>query len=208
MAKVRLYGDTSGYVDLKAPDVANDVTITLPNESGPFATENYVDSELAALSVGKVLQVVQGTLTTSFTTTASNTWTATGLSATITPATSTNKVLVLCSIALSFNNDAGAGRMAQARLLRGATAISAGAEGSRAPGIFAWQLQGSIRDNMQRPHVSWLDSPASDSPVTYSAEVRSPQGGEFIAVNRGFNYSDSANYVTTASSIILMEIAE
>ena len=41
MAKVRLYGETSGYVDLKAPDVANDVTITLPNESGPFATEAF-----------------------------------------------------------------------------------------------------------------------------------------------------------------------
>jgi hypothetical protein len=48
MSKVRLYGNTSGYVDLQAPDVAGDVTITLPNESGPFATETYVDSAVAS----------------------------------------------------------------------------------------------------------------------------------------------------------------
>ena len=36
MSKVRLYGDTSGFVDLKAPDVAGDVTITLPNSPFDF----------------------------------------------------------------------------------------------------------------------------------------------------------------------------
>lgn len=49
MSKVRLYGDTSGFVDLKAPDVASNVTITLPNTTGPFATETYVDSEIGAV---------------------------------------------------------------------------------------------------------------------------------------------------------------
>ena len=50
MSKVRLYGDTSGFVDLKAPDVASNVTITLPNTAGLFAAEAYVDSAVSGLA--------------------------------------------------------------------------------------------------------------------------------------------------------------
>jgi hypothetical protein len=44
MSKVRLYGATSGYVELQAPAVAGDVVVTLPD--GEIATESYVDNSL------------------------------------------------------------------------------------------------------------------------------------------------------------------
>jgi len=38
MAKIRIKGDTSGYVDLQAPDVAGAGSITVPNLSGTLLT--------------------------------------------------------------------------------------------------------------------------------------------------------------------------
>jgi hypothetical protein len=47
MSRVRLYGDTSGFIELKAPDVASDSTVTLPNSD--IATESYVQATAAPL---------------------------------------------------------------------------------------------------------------------------------------------------------------
>jgi len=74
----------------------------------------------AAVASGKLLQVVQGTLTTSTSSTAT-TFTDTGLSATITPSASTSKILIM------FSHNAGLYRTASSnfnlwiKLLRGAT---------------------------------------------------------------------------------------
>lgn len=46
MSKIRLYGATSGYVDLAAPDVSPDATVKLPDAD--IATESYADAAAAA----------------------------------------------------------------------------------------------------------------------------------------------------------------
>lgn len=61
MSKVRLHGSVSGFVDLKPPDVASNVTITLPNTTGSLApllfTENVQTGDYT-LSLSDVAKVV------------------------------------------------------------------------------------------------------------------------------------------------------
>jgi hypothetical protein len=50
MSKIRLYGATSGYVDLAAPAVADDATLTLPTGAAAIASEAYVTSALSGIT--------------------------------------------------------------------------------------------------------------------------------------------------------------
>lgn len=52
MSKIRLYGSTSGYVDLAAPDVADDATLTLPTGADAIASEAYVTSAISSALSG------------------------------------------------------------------------------------------------------------------------------------------------------------
>ena len=51
MSKIRLYGSTSGYVELAAPAIASDVTTVIPDEA--IATESYADSAASAAAATK-----------------------------------------------------------------------------------------------------------------------------------------------------------
>ena len=77
MGSVRLYGATSGYLELQAPDVSPDAALVLPSTG-----------------FGKVLQVVRATDTVRRTST-SGTYADTGLSVTITPSQSSSTVLLI-----------------------------------------------------------------------------------------------------------------
>jgi hypothetical protein len=79
MSKVRLYGATSGYLELKAPDVSPDAEVEIPAAFGPY---------------GKVLQVVSSTSTSSFSTTSSTYVDITGWSASITPTSASSLILI------------------------------------------------------------------------------------------------------------------
>ena len=88
--KLRLSGSSSGYIELQSEAAANSSTLTVPN--GGF---------------GKILQVVQTVKTDTFTTTADGTsWTEiTGLNVTITPSSTSNKLLIDATISCSPNGE-------------------------------------------------------------------------------------------------------
>jgi len=44
MSRVRIYGDTSGYVEIKAPDVAGNTTVEIPE--GSFVGKTEYDAEI------------------------------------------------------------------------------------------------------------------------------------------------------------------
>jgi hypothetical protein len=48
MSRIRLYGDTSGYVELKAPDVSSNVVVEFPE--GPILTQSSASATYAPLS--------------------------------------------------------------------------------------------------------------------------------------------------------------
>ena len=143
----------------------------------------------ARLPTGSVLQVVNASYGTQAST-ASSSYSDTGLTATITPTSATSKILVIvdqCGIYSDGNANAGL----DIRLLRGATTLAL--IGGRAAGDKAVSVVmsiGSVSSN-------YLDSPATTSATTYKTQ---------------FNSNSNANttYVqvySSVSTITLMEIA-
>jgi len=134
---------------------------------------------------GTVLQVVVGTTTTGVNT-ATSTFVDTGLTATITPKSSSSKVLVLVSQngLLKQNNTS-----VNVRLLRTATTLS--------DFVIEGSLTSTTANNVTQASVSYLDSPATTSATTYKTQYAS-------AANIG---SVHAQYASAMSTITLMEIA-
>ena len=203
MSKVRLYGDTSGFVDLKAPDVASNVTITLPNTSGPFATEAYADAAVSGLATetyvdtavaaipeiaGIGSNVVQTVKTTAFTTTSTSFVNITGFAATITPTLATSKVLVVAEYSVGSSGD-----RVESQLLRGATVL----------GLFSFsdRYPSDPRSRGQEwPGISFLDSPATTSATTYQLRLRATSGT--AAFNKpGGGYSTPHTCTITAIEV-------
>jgi hypothetical protein len=206
MSKVRLYGSTSGYVDLKAPDVAGDVTITLPNASGPFALESYVDDEIAAIPqiAGIGSNVVQTVKTDVFSTSSATDVDITGLTATITPSVNTAKVLIIAQVSHSLG--ASGGRGPYLTLAGGnANTFIGNADGSRQRAINGGRMATAQNELLVTSTFIYLDSPATASPVTYSARIRVDTGT--VYVNRSDNDSDLASRARGVSSLTVIEVA-
>ena len=157
-------------------------------------------------ATGSVLQVVSATKTSKFTTTSTSYTTITGLSVTITPSSTSSKILV------SFDLNAGvANAMGAIRLYRDATAIAIGdAINEPADNRITVNVYNGGDDVNSTPNVSMstLDTPNSTSAITYELKAGCVQGSGTIVVNdqtsqvRGQTYSG-----VTASTITVMEIS-
>jgi len=135
----------------------------------------------------RVLQVVSATYNTE-TSSSTNTFVDTGLTATITPTSSSSKILVIANQAGCYK-DTGDTQVGL-RLMRGATEIAffeayGGLTGDSSPNGF-----GSCS-------TSILDSPATTSATTYKTQFRSEQNRARVLVQTA----------TSRSSIVLMEIS-
>jgi hypothetical protein len=156
----------------------------------------------AAAGGGKVLQVVQGTVLddTQSTTSASFVDMSPSLTATITPALTSSKILVNFVVTTGANE----GWHAFYRILRGATPIGIGvANGSRkqatmevSTGAIAIATPGSM---------NYLDSPGVDVAVVYKIQWATESAGT-IYLNRSHTWTDTSNWMTGISTITLMEI--
>ena len=210
MSSVIIAGNTSGTITLDAPNVAGTTTLTLPTTSGTIvtdsATQTLTNKTLGAGTVmpaGSVLQVVSTTKTDTWTAATPNWVDITGMSVSITPSSSSNKILVLAVLSMTNDNGGAHGY----RLVRNSTPISiADAAGSRP--LFS----GIAQDGQQ--NTSWiyssstthLDSPATTSSITYKLQAFGTYAGT-IYVNRSTADRDASNYdARTTSSITVMEI--
>ena len=162
----------------------------------------------SAMPAGSILQVVSTTKTDTFSATvAAGAYTAvTGLSASITPSSTSSKILVLGFV--SVGGGSALSRSPFIKLLRGATLIGAGdSAGSRAlvhSGANAADA-GQAIDNVV---LNFLDSPATTSSVTYSVEIGHSRGGtETVVVNSSRSDTDSNGTPRSVSTITLMEVA-
>jgi hypothetical protein len=206
MSKVRLYGNTSGYVDLQAPDVAGDVTITLPNATGPFALESYVDAAVAAIPAiaGIGSNVVQAVKTDTFTTASTSYTNVTGLSVTITPSSATAKVLLIAQVALggepsgflAFSGGNTSGYIGDAASNR---IQVVGFHGVDEPDL-------RTRYGAEMVSMVFLDSPATASATTYNVQARARSAG-LTTINRTWADSDSNTVARMASSFTVIEVA-
>jgi hypothetical protein len=146
-------------------------------------------TDWGAIAGGKLLQVVEGT-TTSTVTTTSNTFQSTGLTASITPSSSSNKVLVFASGNFATPN---ASASCIATIFRGTTA---GTDLGGASGIIEiFNTTAGLQAN-QTAYV--LDSPSTTSSQTYTFAFRSS--------NTSGN-TMTANANGRKAVMVLMEIA-
>tara|TARA_R100001163_G_scaffold21833_1_gene18594 strand:- start:183 stop:692 length:510 start_codon:yes stop_codon:yes gene_type:complete len=147
---------------------------------------------------GGIIQVVQAVKSDTQTTTSSfGNWVdITGLSVTITPSSSSNKILVNYSLNVSSSSV-----IVGVKLLRGSTAIG---EGDGSPqtsnykaSLFAW----SGGNQLSTMAKNLLDSPATTSATTYKLQFAGHSGGT-IGIN---HFVGTTNYLTD-SSLTVMEV--
>lgn len=152
---------------------------------------------------GKVLQVVSTVKTSAFSTSSTSYTTITGLSASITPSSTSSKILVIYSVACGGRNSDNAGTYI--RLYRNSTAPHLGdAAGSRERATMAINNQGA---NVDFYTGNYLDSPSTTSATTYSMAIRKVDGVTvYVNQENGQNDANSIYYGRYPSTITLMEI--
>jgi hypothetical protein len=125
---------------------------------------------------------------------------ATGLTVTITPTADTSKIFITAHIVVG----ASTGMVIGARIMRDATAIGVGATaGSRIIMGIASSVPGASNNGITVP-ISFLDSPATTSAVTYKIQLNALGGTVYL--NRSGTDLDNTSYWRAASSITVMEI--
>ena len=160
------------------------------------------------VGTGKVLQVLQVVKSDTFSTTVQdNTFAAiTGLSISITPTSTTSKILVTVEIGNIMQTDTN-GRHTNFRINRDGTAIGLGdASGSKTRATFSG---GSFAVHYgNSASASYLDSPASTSALSYSVSMAGHTGGTHRINGRATGENDNADAPNARliSTITVMEI--
>ena len=147
------------------------------------------DNSFAVPGGGKILQIVMGTTSTAVGTD-STSYIDTGLTASITPASSSNKVLVLVSQIATIIQSSSSTKDTFFNLVRGSTQLFQNFSQTISP-------TGTTRFHITNS-MNYLDTPSTSSATTYKTQVKVSGTGQDIYVQK-----DS----TSQSQIILMEVA-
>ena len=173
----------------------------------------------AKKAAGSVLQVVQGVLKASFDGNNYSSYEQTGITATIQPSSTSNKVLVEAHIYGSVDK----GRWAGIRLYRGGSvvtgAISTAYGGDHYNVIDGhrqnnnWMVMGYNPDDTHHDNLvygvsgKYLDSPSSTSSLTYDLRIIGRENATSYYINRPVANKDNDSSVAAISTITLTEIA-
>ena len=155
-------------------------------------------------SSGGIIQVKQTVLDTVFSSNNTNYVDVTGMSVNITPQRSDSKILVMVTLRCAMNQS---DRWSAYILLRDSQILFDGtAEGSRTQcSIWHIPFVGTGTGNtFGDKNITFLDSPASTSSLTYKLQVK-VQSGATAYVNRSMNDSNADYGPRTSSSITVME---
>ena len=161
---------------------------------------------LPAGTGGKVLQVVSTSKTDVFSMSSSSWVDVTGLSASITPSSVSNKILCI----VTGNGGTNGSVSAAARLVRDSTPIQVGDTASGFESVSSASLFSGSADgnNGEAIAISVLDSPSTTSAVTYKVQLKRLEASGTVRVNALGNDNASASYSQrSASNITLMEIS-
>ena len=198
--KIKLVHSGGNAVSIAVPTSnpsSSEVEFKLPQADGSSGQALVTDSSgnLSFAGTGKILQVVNVIKTDAFTTTDTNYTSApfgtavTGLTASITPSSASNKILVTVMLGLTNSN---ANYYSYAYLYRGTTLLGATVSISAGGGL-----------GIQTKCIQRLDTPNTTSSTTYSIRVATE--GNTAKVGEGAG-GTSDNRVDDAT-ITLMEVA-
>ena len=151
---------------------------------------------------GKIGQVLQAVKTDTFTCTSATFTDVTGITVDITPASSSNKILIMASLVGGAANEAHL----HFKLLRDSTDILVGDAASDR--IRATISLGPIRNTSQAENFSiqYLDSPSSTSALTYKIQMQNQQGSVTSYINRSGADVDNTTFSRNTSTITVMEV--
>jgi len=181
------------------------MAVTIDGTSGITFPNSTVQA-----SAGKILQVIQTVLPTVFATTSTTYTPITGLTASITPTNSANKIMVNVDLYASGTNGT---YHSYFQLTRGGSAIS-GALATANPtysnisnNLTTFQTSVTEYRNTARLGISYLDSPSTASSVTYGVQMYMQSGGGTMYINTSASTSDLTFNGLTVSTITLYEVA-
>ena len=161
---------------------ANAITGTIPNSN---------------LAAGRVIQVVQG-LTSTETNITTNSYTDTTLSASITPSSTSSKILIIISQNAHVSNNAN-GAYGGIRLLRGTTTIYTPSQND---GNGPFHFGTSFTSLYGLIPIHYLDSPSTTSATTYKTQ------GAIYNSDDQITFQKNVSTTVGKSTITLMEIAQ
>ena len=177
-------------------DAANFLTGTIPQGNVANASLGAVTALPGAIPTGKVLQVVQVSYSTE-TAIASTSFTDTGLTASITPSSSSNKILIMVALQYTAYRDSNSPVVSHAKILRGSTDVFENSE-------FIGSQVGTGSNGYQQIYgtvpLIYLDSPSTTSATAYKVQVQNntTSGNRQIKINHGSN---------STSTMTLLEVS-
>jgi hypothetical protein len=160
-------------------------------------------------STGSILQVVRTIKTDTFTLSSATFTDVTGLSANITPSSSTNSILVIVSLGIVGNGESGTiPHTTSFRILRDSTAIGIADEAGSRPRVNFRTSIGLNNDHGHAYHYTLLDSPLTTNSITYKLQMATQSGSAgYINRSRADVNGTDPYQARTSSSIILMEVS-
>jgi hypothetical protein len=162
-------------------------------------------------SAGQVIQVVSTNKTDTFSSTSTGSGTdVTGMSVNITPSSSSNKILVMCSVNIAVG---GAGEadilrgLKVVKVISGSTTNSSPVNdnnGSKNNWTVFNQRSPFDKNGVLHSTMQYLDSPSTTSQITYKLQFGTGENAQAgtLYVNR----TDADNYMRGASTITAMEV--
>ena len=179
------------------------------DSSAVSSSHDYKIAQLeAGATGGKILQVVSTTKTDTFSASVNNggNVAVTGLTATITPSSTSSKILVLATLTASQTTEYAS---SLAILTRGGTAIGGGDAASlRTPISGGTTARLTNGNDIAQATVLYLDSPSSTSALTYGINILCSAGSlRTIYVNRSVTDGDVEERPRSSSTITVMEVA-
>tara|TARA_R100001443_G_scaffold35097_1_gene48887 strand:+ start:5659 stop:6234 length:576 start_codon:yes stop_codon:yes gene_type:complete len=170
--------------------------------------DGCVDTDTLATSVtrGKILQVVSATKTDTSSTTSATYADISGLSVAVTPASTSNKILVTCVV----QHGGAENSFIPFKVLRGSTLLAPGTEGTgnmSNVSFGGFQVQDNAEYGTNTAVWQYLDSPSSTSALTYKIQWASIYQGYTVYINRPGNADNNGYNIFGSSTITVQEVA-
>lgn len=198
MSQVAISGNASGTgtLTIAAPNTNSNYTLTLPTNTGTL---------ISTKSAGTVLQVLQSTFAGTQAVSGASAWAdITSLSVSITPTSSSSKILVSFVVNCDGENNL------YFRIMRDSTAIGVGtAAGSRQQVSAGNGYVPSNTSSTTMMTNQFLDSPATSSSITYKIQgyANDSAGSGTYYINYASGDGNNAQSSRCLSSITVMEIS-
>ena len=161
-------------------------------------------------NTGNILQVVEAVKTDTATTSTSTFNAIAGLQPQITPASSSNKVMIFINLKWGFSNENNDVTFKLFRSIGGTETeiFAGGANGSNQVGFYGAQDALGKGQHIMMPISSqYLDSPSTTSQITYLIKWHIQRSASYNYLNRPGSSDTSDDYHRTSSSVTLMEVS-